>query len=214
MPETRKDHTSVITLESNVLKNTEYVALRTAGFTRGPTMHADWLGLVNHAWCMSRLPPLPDVKDYLVLMLERNMRAKEILEWQIGLMFYGHVATRSYLPPALRQQLADITLLIVSLFPERIQYRHLPIQRSHLIDIGRTLYHSQWRNTRDEVFGELAERYMHVVMVLSHLRPRFARPAHARQQAAHGAAHLPNLTDLKEMARSASEFNALVLGTT
>ncbi len=79
--------------------------------------------------------------------------------------------TDGHIDPAMRQQLADVSLLLAGLFPGMLERRHTMLSREHLIEIGQTLYHQLWKTDGDMVYDMLANRYMQIVMILGHVRP-------------------------------------------
>ena len=165
------DLTDCITLDHNVLDDARYQYLRTRKFVRGPTVRSQWMGLVNLAWSESRLPGMPRVKAYVVLMLERSMTHVDMTSYQLGLMFYKDQLTDAVTDKHVLQTLADLALLFTSLFPDRTLHRYHMLSRSAMADIGSTLYHRLWVVDNDVVYSELANSFMEVVMVLQHLRP-------------------------------------------
>lgn len=170
------DPTDFITTEQNILKDKKYAHLRNEGFVRGPTVIAQWLILVNSAWSASLLPPLPEVKAYLVHMLARTMGLADLASYRVGYLFYAQGITDTRMDPLIRQQMADVSLVLRGLFPDTLNYRHSMLTRERVVEIGQTLYHQLWLSAGDKVYDLLANEYMRVVMVLEHMRPQSVEP--------------------------------------
>jgi hypothetical protein len=151
--------------------------LNTCGFVRAGTAKAQWLLLINESWKATQLPLQELVRDYLVLMLDRFTTRTDLLSVMVGLEYYVRtlVNESNRINKACVQDLADIGIHHVALFPGRLAYRHYPQSVKQTYTLSQTLYAqlSRQNTNQDDWWGKayaaMSENFFTAVIVLKRI---------------------------------------------
>ncbi len=102
----------------------EFPYLNESGFVRGVTSMDQCHILINETWMKLKLPMNEPVRDYLTCMLERFMTRTGLLEQLSAFEYVPFLIGEKNIDDACVQDIADMSLQYVALFPESSDYRH------------------------------------------------------------------------------------------
>lgn len=165
--------------EGTVEKETKFRSLNERGFIRASTAEEQWMLFVNEAWKTTRLPMRETMRDYLSWTLFRLMARSDIVDLLSAFSYYCYVLEAERVDPECFWSVADMSLLYVSLFPGRSEYRHEPRTVQYTAELGETLYGQLAEDAKErghcfrDAFVEMAEHFGMAVTVLRSARLPF-----------------------------------------
>lgn len=151
----------------------EFPFLNRNGFVRGVSPMDQWLLLVNETWAKLRYPMNEPVRDYITCMLERFMTRVNLLEQLTTFEYVPFLIGEKRIDDACIQDVADMSLQYVALFPECSDYRHEMRSVDYVAVMGETLYGVLSRKSEKKndwfsnAYRAMAKDFALAVMVLS-----------------------------------------------
>ena len=162
--------------ESDVRDELNYSTLNKMGFVRAFSEQEQWIILVNDSWKLTRFPMNEPVRDYLAFMLDRYMAETELFQRLKSFNYIFKALGREVIDEAMLQDVADLNLLYLSLFPERSRARHEPRSYKYSMDLGEMLYDELSARTKEKddwfsgAFQQMSSSFGTAVMVLRSIK--------------------------------------------
>lgn len=206
----------VTALPEDVAGETQYSSLNKLGFVRGVTAQHQWFLLVNDAVTASSLPRNEMVRDYLAFMLFRFMERAELLSQLDAFSYYEYFFGKKKPGETSVQDIADMSLQFVALFPEQSQNRHQPRSLDYVAGLGVDLYRDLSRDSkgRDDWFSHayrvMADSFGYAVMILRSVCPRFAPYQTPPESGKYiGNWYIPSDSEAKKIRNTAEQLNLM-----
>ena len=152
--------------------NNQMGTLLELGFVYPKDERGAWAHLITEAWNNSKLPDHEDVKEYLIILLERYVKDVDILDTFVSLEYYTHLLSPEEINPKYIQRLGDICLLYSSLYSGKLSYRHYPTSLKAIIELGEGIFYTL-HNSRNikkwekRAYKELYTSFVRYTMILS-----------------------------------------------
>ena len=116
------------------------------------------------------------VRGYLSLMLHRHMCRDDIVEFLSAFSYYFHALSEEIISPESVQEVADMCLLYVTVFPGRSNYKHEPKSVKFSSELGESLYSQLARQSEGQdnwfshAYNEMAKHFAVAISVMRSLR--------------------------------------------
>lgn len=137
-----------------------------------PTEAAGWHRAVTEAAEQAACPLDPDRESYLVFLLMRYLRRRDIARVVLALAYLrSHQIGAGRARRDALQEVGDLCLLFTGLFPEQAARRR--VRLSYFVDMGRSAYNGVADSLSPRagaLYAELAESFVSLADVLGALR--------------------------------------------
>lgn len=208
--------TVVTAAPEDIADETKHVYLNKKGFVRGVSAQHQWYLLVNDALIESKLPPNETVRDYLACMLNRFTGRTELLDELASFDYFEHFFGKQEIDATSIQDVADMSLQFVALFPERSRYRHLPRSLDYVTELGISLYRQLARDQEGKedwfsrAYPVMADSFGYAVILLRSTCSRFAVERTISNAGKHtGDWYIPSDLDAKNLRNTIKHFGLM-----
>lgn len=200
----------------DVAAEEQFQELNSLGFVRGATPMDQWHLLVSEKCSHIQIPISDHIRDYVTCMLVRFTSRTNLLDELAGFEFVPFLIGAKRVDADCIQDIADISLQYVALFPEQSKYRHQMRSVHYVAEMGEMLYRTLAlkadgkKSWFSDAYRELAKSFGSAVMLLRGLRPPSTREQVERLEAEFALIHDDDAT---MMGRNAMHLSELYLKT-
>jgi hypothetical protein len=115
--------------------------LMSRGFIRAPTVEAATYDFVQAGWKESGYEEDFVMLQYLGKMVEYYLNKTDIFTQLLAYSYLRHVLSPTAINRSGLKEIADLSLLSVTLFSGRLLYRHFSLSEADCIDLGVGMFH-------------------------------------------------------------------------
>ncbi len=198
----------------DVVAEEQFHELNSLGFVRGATSMDQWHLLVSETCKHLRIPINSHIQDYVTCMLDRFTSRTNLLDELAGFEFIPFLIGEKRVDTACIQDIADMSLQYVALFPERSKYRHQMRSVHYVASMGEMFYQTLAKKAENkegwfnDAYREMAKSFGSAVLLLRGLRPHTTE---VRVSSIDAELALIHDDDATMMARNAVELSNLYL---
>ncbi len=138
-----------------------------------PTVTAEWHALINEAISQSGQSLNEEMESYLVFTLQRFVTRADLLQRIIGLEYLHSCDAAGAERLVQLREVGDECLLLSGLFPQRAEYRNVPV--TYYVDVGQQAYADlshlyDSKLSLSELFSSLCQQFVSLMDVLHCVR--------------------------------------------
>lgn len=135
-----------------------------------PTELCQWYALVNEAQASTSLILNENTESYLVFLLMRFSKAKQLVESIVALDFLEAMHRGRHQQIELLKEVGDKSLLCCGLFPGLAERHRVTLD--YFIEVGQTAYLMVARReqAQSSLYGELSDKFLRLQQVLGAIR--------------------------------------------
>jgi hypothetical protein len=199
---------------NDVAAEQQFRELNSRGFVRGATPINQWYLLVSETCKHLHIPISNHVRDYVTCMLDRFTSRTNLLDELAGFEFIPFLIGEKRVSTACIQDIADMSLQYVALFPEQNTYRHQMRSVHYVASMGEMFYQTLAKKAENkegwfnDAYREMAKSFGSAVLLLRGLRPPTTQTHINQAEAEHVFIHDD---DAAKVARNAVELSELYL---
>ncbi|MCF7843675.1 hypothetical protein K9M47_02125 [Candidatus Gracilibacteria bacterium] len=204
--------------QENITDEVRFSTLNQRGFVRAETAEYQWYLLVCDACTSTKIPVDEVLRDYLATMLCRFTKRPEFMEQLSAFDFYKHCLGVSEIDEVCVQDIADICLQYVALFPERSYNRHEPRSLEHVSNMGTHLYFELAKSSKNKddwfsrAYQVMSKSFGLAVIVLRSVLPRFILNGEiSKSLSDQKSIPFLGVEELSRLAPSLQNFNSIYL---
>ncbi len=209
-----KVHIALASDFRDVSAEEQFHQLNSLGFVRGDTSMDQWHLLVSETCKHLHIPISDHIRDYITCMLDRFTSRTNLLDELAAFEFIPFLIGKKRVDTACIQDIADMSLQYVALFPERSKYRHQMRSVHYVASMGEMFYRTLAKKAGNkegwfnDAYREMANSFGSAVLLLRGLRPHTCE---VRISIAEAELSLIHDNEATLMARNAVELSNMYL---